>query len=130
MASCSPLSEVATANATEVENVDRVVGMAKIVWIVSEKPATSDGEGHNSSLDAAGDSLGEGASNDENSRTYYFGSSTIAVGKIKEMVEKGYFVKGEAHAPEAETLPEPDSDEAIVYEDFFVTGLRMPSHPA
>jgi hypothetical protein len=82
------------------------------------------------SPDAADDSLGEGASDDENSRTYYFGPLTITVGKIKEMVEKGYFMEGKARAPRAETVPEPDNDKAVVYEDFFVAGLRMPPHPA
>jgi hypothetical protein len=27
-------------------------------------------------------------------------------------------------------VPEPDDDEAVVYDDFFVTGLRMPPHSA
>jgi hypothetical protein len=56
----------------------------------------------------------------ENSQTYYFGSSTITVGKISEMVEKGYFLESKAHAPGDETVPEPDNDEAVVYEDFFL----------
>jgi hypothetical protein len=30
---------------------------------------------------------------------YYFGSSTITVGKIKDMEEKGYFLEDEARAP-------------------------------
>jgi hypothetical protein len=33
-------------------------------------------------------------------------------------------------APGTETVPEPDNDEAMVYEDFFVAGLRMPPHLA
>jgi hypothetical protein len=130
MARCSPLSDVAAANATEVENVDRVADATEIVRTVGEKPAASDGEGHVSSPDAAGDSLGEGASDDENLHAYYFGSSTIIVGKIKEMVERGYFVEGEAHAPGAKTVSEPENDEGVVYEDFFVAGLHMPPHPA
>jgi hypothetical protein len=44
------------------------------------------------------------------------------------MVEKGYFTEGEAHAPGAKIVPEPDSDEAVMYEDFFVADLSMPSH--
>jgi hypothetical protein len=36
------------------------------------------------------------------------------------MVEKGYFVEVEAHVPDAETVPEPNNDEAIVYEDFLL----------
>jgi hypothetical protein len=61
---------------------------------------------------------------------YYFSSSIITVGKIKMMVKKGYFVDGEAHALTAETVSEPDNDEVIMYEDFFVAGLRMSLHPA
>jgi hypothetical protein len=32
-------------------------------------------------------------------------------------------------APGNEAMPEPNNDEAMVYEDFFVTGLCMPPHP-
>jgi hypothetical protein len=63
-------------------------------------------------------------------RTCYFGSSTITVGKIKEMEERGYFLEGEGCAPGAVTVPEPNGDEAIIYGDFFIAGLHMPSHPA
>jgi hypothetical protein len=45
------------------------------------------------------------------------------------MSEKGYFVNGEARAPWEEIMLEPDEDKAIMYEDFFITGLRMPPHP-
>jgi hypothetical protein len=27
-------------------------------------------------------------------------------------------------------MPEPDDEEAVVYEDFFIAGLCMPPHPA
>jgi hypothetical protein len=57
-------------------------------------------------------------------------SSTITVGKIKEMEEKCYFPEGEARAPGDETVQEPNGDKAVVYEDFFIAGLRMPPHPA
>jgi hypothetical protein len=60
--------------------------------------------------------------------THYFRSSTITVGKIKEMEEKGYFVKDEAHLPGAKTVPEPRDEEAVMYEDFFVAGLLMLLH--
>jgi hypothetical protein len=46
------------------------------------------------------------------------------------MVEKCYFLEAGARAPGTETVPESDDDEAVVYEDFFVAGLRMPPHPA
>jgi hypothetical protein len=46
------------------------------------------------------------------------------------MVEKGYFLKGGARSPGTETMSESEDDEAMVYKDFFVTGLCMPPHPA
>jgi hypothetical protein len=50
--------------------------------------------------------------------------------KTKEMVEKGCFPEDGACTLGAETMPEQDSNEAMVYEDFFVAGLHMPPHPA
>jgi hypothetical protein len=46
------------------------------------------------------------------------------------MEEKGYFLLGEARAPGAKTMPEPNGGEAIVYEDFFIASLCMPLHLA
>jgi hypothetical protein len=45
------------------------------------------------------------------------------------MVDKGYFVEGEAHAPREKTTLEPADEKAVVFEDFFVVSLRMPPHP-
>jgi hypothetical protein len=44
------------------------------------------------------------------------------------MIGNGYFTEGEACVPGEETSPEPNDDEAIVFEDFFVAGLRMPPY--
>jgi hypothetical protein len=128
MVHCSPLGK-ATANMTEAEDVDKIASTAEVTQIASENHVAFDAEGRLSSPDVAEGSLDEGGCNDENSRTYYFDSSIVTIGKIKEMMEKGYFAEGEARAPGAETVPESDSDEAIVYEEFFVAGLRMrPQH--
>jgi hypothetical protein len=81
-------------------------------------PAASDNEG------GIDDSFDGGGSDIENSRTYNFLASTITLGCIKEMVDKEYFVDGEARVPRAEAVPEPDDDEAVIYEDFFVAGCR------
>jgi hypothetical protein len=40
-----------------------------------------------------------------------------------------YFPKGYCHPPGVESMPEPQANEAIVFEDFFVAGLEMPPHP-
>jgi hypothetical protein len=58
MAHCSPLGE-ATASAAEVENIDRVAVTTEVEQTIGENPATSNGEGCLSSLDAAIDSLGK-----------------------------------------------------------------------
>jgi hypothetical protein len=128
MACCSSLGE-AVANATEVENMDKAVIVTEVERVLGENPSASNDEKRLASPDAE-DSLSKGGSDNKNSRTYYFVSLTITIGKIKELVEKGYFSKGEARSPGAETVPEPDNDEVMVYEDFFVTSLRMPAHPA
>jgi hypothetical protein len=128
MAHCSPFGEFAVANEEEVEDpnvVDDPVEMAR--EIVGELAGASDGEGPALSVGGADTSVG--ASDDENSRTYYIGLSTITQDKIKEMIEKGYFAEGEARELGAETILEPDDDKAVVYEDFFITGLHMPPHP-
>jgi hypothetical protein len=87
MACCNPLGE-ATTNMTATEDVDKVVSTAEITQTTGENLVTSDAEGCFSSMDAAEGSLDEGGSDDENSRTCYFSSSTITIGKIKEMMEK------------------------------------------
>jgi tRNA A37 threonylcarbamoyladenosine synthetase subunit TsaC/SUA5/YrdC len=40
-----------------------------------------------------------------------------------------YFAKGVWPTPWAEYVPDPRLDEAVVFEDFFPAGLRMPPHP-
>jgi hypothetical protein len=114
---------------TEVENMDEAVVAAELDCAFRENPSGSNGESCHVSPGTK-DTLSEGGSGNENLWTYYFGSSTITIGKIKEMIEKCYFPKDGARAPRAETVPEPDNDEAMVYEDFFITDLRMPLHPA
>jgi hypothetical protein len=92
---CSPIGEVAAINVVEAENpnmVDNLMEMARVIG--GELPGASDGEGP--TLSARGAEISTGASDDDNSRTYYFGPSTITRGKIKEMVEKGYFAEGKA----------------------------------
>jgi hypothetical protein len=44
------------------------------------------------------------------------------------MESLGYFVEGSSREPVEEIVPEPNSDEAVVFEEFFVVGLRMPPH--
>jgi hypothetical protein len=132
MARCSPLSEVVAANAAEVENQDMVESNAEVAWTIGagEVSAASDDEKHLSCPGGTDNSLGRGASDNENTQTYNFGTTTITLGRIKEMVEKGHSADSEARAPGAEAVPEPHGDEDVVYEDFFLAGLCMPPHLA
>jgi hypothetical protein len=128
MSRCSPLGEAAAVVA-EVENVEEIIVLAELERAFGENPIASDGERYAASPNTE-DDLDEGASDNAKLRTCYFGSSTIMVGKIKEMEERGYFPEGEGRAPGAETVLEPNGDEAIMYKDFFITGLCIPLHSA
>jgi hypothetical protein len=128
MSRCSSLGEPATAVA-EAKNVEEIIVSAELEHVFGENPTVSDGERYATSLNAE-DDLGEGASDSAKPRSCYFGSSTITVEKIKEMEERGYFLESEGRAPGTESVLEPNNDEAVVYGDFFITGLRMPPHPA
>jgi hypothetical protein len=45
------------------------------------------------------------------------------------MIDSSYFIEGMDHEPGEETVPEPNPDEVVVFEEFFTPGLRMPPHP-
>jgi hypothetical protein len=57
-----------------------------------------------------------------------FGASLVTVGHICQMESLGYFIEGSAHEPGEEIMPGPNSDEAVVFEEFFSVGLQMPPH--
>jgi hypothetical protein len=113
----SPLGEVAVVG-VRVENMEETTVLAELERAFGENHAASDGERYATSLNAE-DDLTEGASDNAKLRTCYFRSSTNAVGKIKELEEKGYFPEDETRAPGTETMPEPNSDEVMAFEDFF-----------
>jgi hypothetical protein len=59
--------------------------------------------------------------------SYNFGPSKImktCIGSMESYAR--YFLKG--YAPDAESEPEPRVNEAVILEDFFAAGLRMPPH--
>jgi hypothetical protein len=55
---------------------------------------------------------------DEGSHTqsYFFGTSTMTINRIRGMIDNGYFDKGIGHEPEEETVLELQSDEDVVFE--------------
>jgi hypothetical protein len=56
------------------------------------------------------------------------GASSVTVGRIRQMESVGYFTEGSAHESGEEIVPEPNSDEAVIFEEFFIAGKRMPPH--
>jgi hypothetical protein len=65
----------------------------------------------------------------ESSLSYVFGPSTITVGRIRQLASLGYFIEGATREPGEEIVSERIEDEAIVFEVFFIAGLRMPPQP-
>jgi hypothetical protein len=114
----SPINKVVAANIAELVQTTRG----------GEIRVASSEEGRVSNVGGTDDSTDRGASDNENSRTYNFGASTITLCHIKEMVEIGYVADDETRAPGAEAVPELENNEVIIYEDFFVAGLHMPPH--
>jgi hypothetical protein len=127
MARSGSLDDASVAVA-EVEILDEAAVSAELERAFGQNPSASIVDKHSASLDSENVSS-EGGPGNEELRTFYFGSLTITVGKIKEMEEKCYFAEDEARAPGVEIVPEPNNDEAVVYEYFFVAGLRMFPHP-
>jgi hypothetical protein len=56
-----------------------------------------------------------------------FGVSRISSVHVQDMQQLGYFGNGVGHVPGAEEIPEPEG-ELVVFEAFFVAGLRLPTH--
>jgi hypothetical protein len=60
---------------------------------------------------------------------FNFGSLTIGKDCIQTMEGLSYYTMGSAQALGSESMPEPQVDEAMVFEDLFAAGLRMSPHP-
>jgi hypothetical protein len=62
------------------------------------------------------------------------GGTTGSVGEdrgsgVGGMIDSHYFAEGMGHELRDEAILEPHPDEAVVFEEFFNAGLRMPPHP-
>jgi hypothetical protein len=66
----------------------------------------------------------------ESTRSYDFRVWTVTVDRIRQLESLGYFVEGSAREPEEVTVLELANDEAVVFEEIFTAGLRMPPHLA
>jgi hypothetical protein len=59
--------------------------------------------------------------------TVEFGTSRISSVCVQEMQQLGYFGDGVGRVLGVEEIPEPEG-ELVVFEAFFITGLRLPAH--
>ena len=59
----------------------------------------------------------------------YFCLSRVTLSNLDEFVKAGWFARDLARSFEGEVVPDPHDDEVIVYKEFFLAGLRFPSHP-
>jgi hypothetical protein len=46
------------------------------------------------------------------------------------MIDQRYFFEGGAHAPVEDTIPKPESDEVVVFEEFFYRWLEDAATPS
>jgi hypothetical protein len=60
--------------------------------------------------------------------SYEFRASSVIVGRIHQMESLGYFTEGLAREPGKEIVPELNSDEVVVFEEFITAALWMPPH--
>jgi hypothetical protein len=112
------LDKITIAHCKSREETERGIAVVVLAGVTSTgggggAPAMSGGEGVVLSGGEYGNSANEGASDNENSWTYYFRDFTVTLGHVKEM-----------------TIPELNEDEAVIFEHFFADGLCMPLHPA
>jgi hypothetical protein len=62
--------------------------------------------------------------------SYDFGLSIVMRTRIGSLESYSrYFLKGYGRLPSAESVPDPQTNEAMVFEDFFTAGLLMLPHP-
>jgi hypothetical protein len=62
--------------------------------------------------------------------SYDFGLSIVMRTRIGSLESYSrYFLKGYGRLPSAESVPDPQTNKAMVFEDFFTAGLLMLPHP-
>jgi hypothetical protein len=111
------IEEVRAPNVMEVPHPEEPV--------VSSSSRESSNSGSESDADAKEEGS-EAVDPRESSQSYVFGPSTVTVGRVRKMASLGYFTEGTVRESGEEVVPKPVEDEAVVFKEFFVVGLRMP----
>jgi hypothetical protein len=139
MASDEALEASTEHRETSTEQLEESQGGQQVV--ISMEAASEQGVGSDQENQSEGSSDNETASGNGGrvkigaeaalaSVTYDFGQSTITKARIASLESFAYyFLKGCGRPPGAESILDPHENEAVVFEDFFTAGLRMPPHP-
>jgi hypothetical protein len=61
--------------------------------------------------------------------SFIFGESKVTTNLIREYEAVGFFLAGDGRAPLDEQIPTPETNEVVVFHDFFTCGLRFPCDP-
>jgi hypothetical protein len=96
----------------------------------SDQENQSEGSGDSETASDDGECMKIGAVAALAGISYDFSQSTFLEARLAffESVNH-YFLKGYGQLPGVESVPNPQENEAVVFEDFFVAGLHMPPHP-
>jgi hypothetical protein len=91
--------------------------------------ARSDGAEDIGDVDAGVDDLIRARSSGPLPPSLAFGESRVTSNTIREYEEAGFFSPGAGRAPLVELIPIPKDGEIVVFQDFFICGLRFPCDP-
>jgi hypothetical protein len=110
--------------------IDIVGDVTKALPEASTGSSLSDASSGEAASDAAKADIEDITDPDKLARSYDFGASLVTVRCIRQLECLGYFVESSAREPREETVPEPNTYEVVIFEEFFGAGLRMLPHPA
>jgi hypothetical protein len=109
---------------------------------IASTEVTSEPDARSEESDASGDTGNSGDASDNGGRvkigadaalagiSFDFGRSKVTKGHISDFESSSrFFPKGFARPLGIESVPVPNKDEAVVFEDFFAAGLHIPPHP-
>ena len=61
--------------------------------------------------------------------SFEFGPTRVTLEELDEFMKLSWFSWDLARLPEGEVVPDPRDDEVVVYQEFFMAGLRFLPHP-
>jgi hypothetical protein len=125
---------------SSMELLDATLGDEEPIVLME---VTSEPDARFEESDASGDTDNSGDASDNGGRvkigadaalagiSFDFGRLKVTKGSISDLESSSrFFPKGFAWPPSTESIPVPNEDVAVVFDDFFTAGLHIPPHPA